>query len=105
LSRLAAIGEVVVCTLPAQIGELKNLTELNLHWNRLSTLPAQIGELKNLTLLDLRYNQLSTLPAQIGELKNLKYLYLQGNKFSKEEQERIRKLLPKCKIEFFFLGK
>jgi Leucine-rich repeat (LRR) protein len=54
LSRLAAIGEVVVCT----------------------------------------------LPAQIGELKNLKYLYLQGNKFSEEEQERIRKLLPKCEVVF-----
>jgi hypothetical protein len=54
LSRLAAIGEVVVCT----------------------------------------------LPAQIGELKNLRYIGLEGNKFSKEEQERIRKLLPECWVKF-----
>jgi hypothetical protein len=87
-------------TLPAQIWELKNLTYLNLSYNPLSSLPAQIGELKNLTTLNLHWNQLSTLPAQIGELKNLRYLYLEENNFSKEEQERIRKLLPKCAVMF-----
>jgi Leucine-rich repeat (LRR) protein len=100
LSRLAALANVVVCTLPAQIGELKNLTKLYLYGNQLSTLPAQIGELKNLTTLYLYNNQLSSLPAQIGELKNLWYLDLQVNKFSKEEQEQIRKLLPKCAVMF-----
>lgn len=89
-------------TLPARIGELKNLTYLGLSFNKLSTLPTQIGELKNLTYLDLNFNKLSSLPAQIGELKNLTFLDLRNNPISKEEQEKIRKLLPNCKVEFSF---
>jgi Leucine-rich repeat (LRR) protein len=113
-------------TLPVQIEELKNLRSLSLHsnqnldfiavsiklkglkklesldlgFNQLTTLPTQIGELKNLQSLDLYYNQLTTLPTQIGELKNLRYLDLENNPIPKEEQEKIRKLLPNCKIQF-----
>ncbi|EMO52538.1 hypothetical protein LEP1GSC172_0019, partial [Leptospira noguchii] len=35
---------------------------------------------------------------EIGQLKNLQRLYLINNQLSSEEKERIRKLLPKCKI-------
>jgi Leucine-rich repeat (LRR) protein len=69
-------------SLPVQIGELKNLTTLNLQDNSLTSLPAQIGELKNLNKLYLSSNQLTSLPAQIGELKNLNKLYLGGNQFT-----------------------
>jgi Leucine-rich repeat (LRR) protein len=87
-------------SLPAQIEELKNLTELDLYNNQLTSLPAKIGELKNLTKLDLNHNQLTSLPAQIGELKNLKELDLGYNPIPQKEQERIRQLLPNCKIQF-----
>ncbi len=86
--------------LPFQIRELKNLTTLDLGVNQLSSLPAQIGELKNLTSLDLSYNQLSTLPIQIEGLKNLEYLNLYDNKLSKEEEKKIKKLLPNCEVNF-----
>jgi small GTP-binding protein len=66
-------------TLPAEIGELKNLTTLDLSGNQLERLPAEIGELKNLTTLDLSGNQLERLPAEIGELKNLTTLDLSEN--------------------------
>ncbi len=62
-----------------EIGELKNLTALDLSYNQLTQLPSEIGELKNLTSLDLSYNQLTQLPSEIGELKNLTNFNLSGN--------------------------
>jgi len=87
--------------LPEQIAELKNLTTLVLRDNQLSSLPEQIAELKNLTTLDLSYNQLSSLPEQIAELKNLTTLDLRRNTTPEAEQEKIRKLLPNCRVSFY----
>ncbi|MEO0433938.1 MAG: leucine-rich repeat domain-containing protein, partial [Cyanobacteria bacterium J06656_5] len=44
----------------------------------IDSLPAEIGQLSNLTSLDLRFNQLSSLPAEIGQLSNLTSLDLWG---------------------------
>ena len=68
--------------LPAEIGQLVNLTTLNLRGNQLSELPAEIGQLVNLTTLHLSGNQLSGLPAEIGQLVNLTTLHLSGNQLS-----------------------
>ncbi|MCD4650672.1 MAG: GTP-binding protein, partial [Candidatus Cloacimonetes bacterium] len=57
-------------SLPAEIGELKNLQVLHLGGNKLTSLPAVIGKLENLVSLDLRLNNLTSLPAEIGNLKN-----------------------------------
>jgi len=38
---------------------------------RLETLPAEIGQLNNLTYLHLRQNNLNQLPSEIGQLTNL----------------------------------
>ena len=44
------------------------------------SIPAEIGELSNLTWLELNLNQLSgSIPAEIGELSNLQTLILHGN--------------------------
>ncbi|RCV66037.1 Leucine-rich repeat (LRR) protein [Methanophagales archaeon] len=77
--------------MPAEIGKLKNLTELNLSKNQLERLPAEIVELKNLSELNLSKNQLERLPAEIVELKNLTGLYLSGNQLETLPAE-IRKL-------------
>ena len=47
--------------------------------NQLTTLPAEIGQQKNLLDLWIENNQLTTLPAEIGQLQNLRWLYLKNN--------------------------
>jgi internalin A len=69
-------------SLPTEIGELKDLTELYLSRNQLTSLPAEIAELKNLTKLYLLGNQLTSLPAEIAELKNLTVLDLSDNQLT-----------------------
>ncbi len=44
-------------TLPAEIGQLVNLTEFNLSRNQLTAVPPEIGQLVNLTELGLRDNK------------------------------------------------
>ncbi len=87
-------------TLPPEISSLANLTFLNLSGNQLHTLPPEIGNLVNLASLDLSGNQLNTLPLEIGNLTLLRSLYLMNNNLSKEEQEKIKKIIPSCYISF-----
>ncbi len=54
-------------SVPETIGQLTNLTTLDLRTNELKTLPETIGQLTNLTTLYLGYNQLTTLPKAIGQ--------------------------------------
>jgi hypothetical protein len=60
-------------TLPAGIGNLTNLAALRLNGgSSLTALPAEIGNLTNLATLKLRWcDQLTALPAEIGNLANL----------------------------------
>ncbi len=62
-----------------EIGQLVNLTQLNLSRNKLATLPHEIGRLTNLTQLDLSDNKLTTLPMEIGQFKRLTELNLSAN--------------------------
>ena len=69
-------------TVPAEIGQLTALTELSLSGNQLTSLPAEIGQLTLLLQLSLSHNQLTSVPASIGELTSLLELYLHGNKLT-----------------------
>jgi internalin A len=69
-------------TLPSEIGQLTNLMSLDLWSNQLTTLPSEIGQLTNLISLDLWNNQLTTLPSEIGQLTNLTSLTLNGNQLT-----------------------
>ena len=51
-------------------------TSLNLSRRDLGALPAQIGQLANLTRLNLSGNHLTSLPPEIGQLTNLTVLHL-----------------------------
>jgi len=65
--------------LPPEIGELINLTELDLRYNQLTHLPPEIGRLTNITRFNIKFNYLDKLVSQIGKLTNLTGLYLMGN--------------------------
>jgi len=87
-------------SLPVEIGQLKNLQSLNLNYGKLTSLPKEIGRLKNLQSLYLGDNNLTSLPVEIEQLKNLQSLDLRYNNFSQEEKQKIKELLPNCKIKF-----
>ena len=60
----------------------KDITNLNLHNNKLTQLPVEIGQLSQLTVLDVSYNKLTNLPAEIGQLTQLTTLHLSLNKLT-----------------------
>ena len=68
-------------SIPAELGDLTNLTELSLGGNGLSgEIPPELGDLTNLTLLYLYENNLTgPLPAELGDLTSLQEVYLLGN--------------------------
>ncbi|MGI8500556.1 MAG: COR domain-containing protein, partial [Hassallia sp.] len=65
-------------SLPAEIGQLSNLSELNLSYNQLTKLPKEITQLSKLKSLALSGNQLITLPPELGQL-GLTRLTFAGN--------------------------
>lgn len=78
--------------IPKSIKKLKNLKTIQLSRNGITYIPKEIGELENLEQLILDRNQISELPKEIGELKKLNYLNLSGNKLKSFPQE-ISKLI------------
>ena len=68
--------------------------------NKLTNLPESITDLNNLQKLDLSYNQFQIFPESINNFTNLKKLYLYENQFTKEEKDRIERLLPNTYIDF-----
>ena len=71
-----------LASLPAEVGQLANLTGLILRGNKFVSLPAEVGQLANLTELYLNNNQIASLPAEVGQLANLTELSLMHNKIA-----------------------
>ena len=86
--------------IPSSIFEQEFLQILLLGYNSIEEIPESITKLKTLKILSLKHNQLKTLPNKIGHLTSLKKIDLSENPISKEEQEKIKKLLPNCEIIF-----
>lgn len=61
----------LLLTLPAEIGNLKSLTDLCLHETKLKYLPKEISKLSNLTNINLNGCDFKEFPEEICELKNL----------------------------------
>ena len=86
--------------LPPEIGKLSALTELILSDNRLAALPPEIGQLTALIQLFINDNQLATLPPEIGQLPVLANLSLHSNRLAYLP----RKIGHLCALTKLFLG-
>ena len=69
-------------SVPAEIGQLASLVKLWLRGNELMSVPAEIGQLTSLTELFLSENRLTSVPAEIGQLTSLRVLFLYGNQLT-----------------------
>lgn len=84
-----------------ELGELVYLKKFIASSNRIVSIPPEIKNLKKLTFLDLWGNDIGALPYEISELKhNLKEIDMRVILMSKEESNKIKKLLPNTKIRF-----
>lgn len=75
---------------PPEIGELVNLTYVDLSGASIEELPSTIGELVNLTYLNLSDTKIKELPSQIEKLENLELLNLSGTEIIKFPVEIIQ---------------
>lgn len=87
-----------ISEIPDNIGELKDLKKLGLYGNNIAQLPASIGQLTQLEVLYIDGNPIHQLPETISGLKELKVLGIAKTQISAEEQARLQKQLPNCKI-------
>ncbi len=72
-----------ISVIPDTITKLANLTTLNLSGNEIDTISNRIGELTNLSILNLDDNQIRSIPDAITKLTNLTTLNLSANKITK----------------------
>jgi len=72
---------------PAEIGRLSALRDLDLGGNQLTSLPAEIGRLTSLEGLSLIGNRLTSVPAEIGQLTALERLYFCDNQLTNAPAE------------------
>lgn len=68
--------------LPSEIGKLKYLRKLAIHFLDMETLPDEIGMLISLEETSFRYNHLSELPNSCSNLKKLRSIDISINNFS-----------------------
>ncbi|KAM6177881.1 leucine-rich repeat and calponin homology domain-containing protein 1 [Rhynchocyon petersi] len=60
-------------SLPEEIGQLKQLMELDVSCNEITALPHQIGQLRSLRELNVRRNYLKVLPQELVDLPLVKF--------------------------------
>ena len=81
LSENELTGEI-----PTELGNLSSLRSLKLNHNQLTgEIPAELGELPSLSVLSIRWNQLTgEIPPELGDLPRLQHLNLDHNQLTGE---------------------
>ena len=83
VTRLSLPGKGLGGTVPAELGRLSMLSDLNLRTNGLSgPIPAELGNLTDLVRLNLHTNQLTGPVPDLSGMANLEELYLARNKLT-----------------------
>src|SRR6185436_6844129 len=79
LDHLDVSGNLLT-SLPGSLCDLRKLTSLAAHRNRIGHLPARLNTLSQLVSVDFSYNRISTFPDEgISNLTKLRELNLRGN--------------------------
>ena len=87
--------------IPKELGELTHLIKFTANNNQIVALPKEIEYLKKLKYIDIWGNDIGTLPYEIQELKdNLIEIDMRVILMSREENKKIKELLPNTKIRF-----
>jgi Leucine-rich repeat (LRR) protein len=73
--------------LPATIGWLKELKQLDVSHNQLTSLPAEVGWLKEMRLLDASHNQVTSLPLEVGWFRKMATINLSHNQLTELPSE------------------
>lgn len=83
----------LIGAIPSEIGNLTNITILDLSFNQISSIPPEIGNLTSITRLDLDQNHISTIPSEIGNLVSLQTLNIRNNLLTGTIPTEIGKLI------------
>ena len=75
------LGRNRLTALPASLGRLSRLTQLQVNWNQLAALPEELGGCGELRELQLSTNRVAALPASFSRLTMLCTCALQDNAF------------------------
>jgi len=95
-----SVGDNQLKDLNSILASNKTLLFLDARRNQLEVLSADIKNLTYLQELNLRDNNLTQLPTEIKQLKHLQVLNLAGNPIEDTEKDRIREMLPHCRVYF-----
>ena len=94
------ISRNLLYTLPINIGRLKNLRVLIANRNHIAFLPEQMSGAVRLEKIDVWKNEITSVPESLATLTELKVLDLRDNIFDRQEQNKVKLLLPKITIHF-----
>ncbi|RAL48967.1 hypothetical protein DM860_001287 [Cuscuta australis] len=91
-------------SVPREIANLTQLSDLYLSFNHLSgSIPSEIGNMSSLQVLQLCYNKLNgNIPTQLGSLKNLTVLALQSNSLTGAIPASLGDLTPLRRLDLSF---
>ncbi len=80
--RLLDLFSKNLTSIPAEMGQAKELHTLGLRNNRLTGLPPEMAQAKSLHTLDLSYNQLTSIPAEMAHAESLHTFDLSDNRLT-----------------------